>query len=190
MRSPFYFIVEPLDGKRYDNTRKFGEVDFVISASQEDHTVTQRQAIVVATPAGYTGPIQDGDMVLVHHNVFRKWYNMKGEESDSFSLLREGTYFLDDMQFYAYKHDGKWNAVGQYNLVRPILKVHDGFQFDTDKYVEQVGEMVYPSEYMVGIGIAPGAKIGFKEDSEYEFRIDDEILYRIQDNRIVINYDN
>jgi len=189
MRSPFYFIVEPLDGKTYDNTRKFGDVDFVISTSQEDHTVTQRHAVVVATPSGYDGPIKDGDIVIVHHNVFRKYYDMKGREKDSFSLLRPGTYFLDDMQLYAYKQDGKWNSIGQYNFLRPVEKVHEGFQFDTDKYIQQVGEMVIPSKHMSDIGIVESTRVGFKQDSEYEFRIDDEILYRVADNRIVINYD-
>jgi len=189
MRSPFYFIVEPLDGKTYDNTRRFGDVDFVISSSQEDHTVTQRHAVVVATPSGYTGPIMDGDIVIVHHNVFRRYYDMKGREKDSFSFLRPGTYFVDDMQLYAYKQGGAWYSVGKYNFVRPVEKIHEGFQFDTDKYVQQVGEVVMGSEYMKSIGISKGSRIGFKEDSEYEFRIDDEILYRVADNRIVINYD-
>ena len=186
MRSPFYFIVEPLEGKRYDNTRKFGDVDFVISSSQEDHTVTQRQAIVVATPSGYNGPIRDGDTVIVHHNVFRKYYDMKGREKDSFSFLREGTYFLDDTQFYAYKQDGEWHSINGYNFVRPVIKEHVGFQFDTDKYIEHAGEMVICSDYMKSIGIDKGCLVGFKEDSEYEFRIDEEILYRMQDNRIVV----
>ena len=50
MRSPFNFIVRPYNGRRYDNIKKIGGIDFITSSSQEDHTVSNRYATVVATP--------------------------------------------------------------------------------------------------------------------------------------------
>jgi len=44
MRSPFYFITKPLKGRRYDNIKKIGEIDFITSVSQEDHMATNRFA--------------------------------------------------------------------------------------------------------------------------------------------------
>ena len=57
MRSPKEFIVKPLKGKRYDNTKKIGDVDLILSTSEEDHKFSNRQGIVQALPLGYTGPI-------------------------------------------------------------------------------------------------------------------------------------
>ena len=53
MQSPHSFIVEPLKGKRYDNTKKLGEVDFIVSTSQEDHKFSNRFARVNSLPLNY-----------------------------------------------------------------------------------------------------------------------------------------
>ena len=71
MRSPDAFIVQPLNDTRYDNIREMGDVEFIVSSSQEDHRFSNRYAIVEATPISYTGPISKGDTLLVHHNVLR-----------------------------------------------------------------------------------------------------------------------
>ena len=71
MKSPHYFIVEPVDKKRYVNTKQIDNVDFVINTSQENHLASNREAIVISTPINYQGPIQKGDLLLVHHNVFK-----------------------------------------------------------------------------------------------------------------------
>ena len=76
MQSPFYFIVKPLEGKRYNNTKKIGDVNFITSTSEEDFKASNRKAIVEQTPLKYQGPIAKGDTLLVHHNVF-KFYNRK-----------------------------------------------------------------------------------------------------------------
>lgn len=77
MKSPFYFIVEPVGGKSYDNVRDNG---LIVSSSKEDHKATNRFALVINTPIGYTGPVSIGDTVVVHHNVFRTYFDMKGEK--------------------------------------------------------------------------------------------------------------
>ena len=76
MKSPFQFIVKPVKGKRYDNTKEIGGIDFIISTSQEDHKFSNRYAEVVSTPIDYSGPIQTGDILLVHHNVFKFYYDI------------------------------------------------------------------------------------------------------------------
>ena len=89
MRSPFYFIVEPVGGKSYDNVRESG---LIISTSKEDHKATNRFATVINTPIGYDGPIEAGDTLVVHHNVFRSYYDMKGKERKSMSHLKDNLY--------------------------------------------------------------------------------------------------
>ena len=60
MKSPFSFIVEPYNGRRYDNIKKIGDVNLIISSSKEDHTVSNRFAKVISTPINYEGEIIPG----------------------------------------------------------------------------------------------------------------------------------
>src|SRR5210317_1041750 len=100
MKSPFYFIVEPFGGRRYDNVKKVGDIDFITSTSQEDHTVSNRYAKVIECPSGYNGPIKPGNILLVHHNVFKIYYDMQGKERSGFSFLKDNTFFLESNQFF------------------------------------------------------------------------------------------
>ncbi len=108
MRSPFYFIVRPVNGRRYDNIKTLGDVEMITSVSQEDHMSSNRFAEVISTPSGYDGPISEGDTLLVHHNVFKIYYDMKGRERSGFSFLKDDTFFVDEDQFFLYLHVGEW----------------------------------------------------------------------------------
>ena len=89
MRSPFHFLIKPLGGNRYKHTKDINGVDFIVSSSQEDHTATNRYAEVVEPPIVYNGDIKKGDILIVHHNVFRKYYDMKGREKRALLFLRK-----------------------------------------------------------------------------------------------------
>ena len=65
MQSPFSFIVRPVNGTRYDNVKKIGDLDFLISVSKEDHKAANRYAQVVSTPINYSGDVNIGDILLV-----------------------------------------------------------------------------------------------------------------------------
>ena len=78
MQSPFSFIVRPVNGTRYDNVKKIADLDFLISVSKEDHKTSNRYAQVVSTPINYSGDVNIGDILLVHHNVF-KYYIQKAK---------------------------------------------------------------------------------------------------------------
>ena len=71
MKSPFQFIVKPVNGKRYDNTKKIAGIDFITSTSQEDHKFSNRYAQVVSTPVNYSGPIQINDTLLVQFFMYK-----------------------------------------------------------------------------------------------------------------------
>ena len=102
MKSPFNFIVRPLEGKRYNNTKSIGGMEFVVSTSEEDHKFSNREAIVVETPVGYTGDIKIGDTLLVHHNVFKFYNDMKGRRKSGKSYFKDDLFFVDNDQFYLY----------------------------------------------------------------------------------------
>ena len=95
MKSLYQFIIKPLD-QRYDNTKKINDKAFIVNTSIEDHKFVSKKAIVVSTPAAYKTKINIGDELYVHHNIFRRYYDMKGKEKNS------STFFKDDLYFAYY----------------------------------------------------------------------------------------
>lgn len=185
MKSPFAFIVKPIDNRRYNNTKEIGGIEFVVSTSTEDHKFSNREAQVIELPVGYKGPIQVGDTLMVHHNVFKYYNDMKGKQRSGKSYFKDDLFFVEEDQYYAYKHNGEWNAVGRYCFVKPIPP-EDSYIYKPLTEEPLVGEMKYPNEYLNSEGVKPGDRVCFKPDSEYEFRIDDEKLYRMYDHQITV----
>lgn len=185
MKSPFAFITKPLKGKRYNNTKTIGGIEFVVSTSQEDFSHSNRQAEVIELPLGYTGPIQVGDFLLVHHNVFKYYNDMKGIQRSGKSFFKDDLFFVEPEQFYAYRNGEHWNAVDRYCFIKPI-PVEDSYIYKNTKEEPLIGLIKYPNKYLVSQGINQGDKVTFKPDSEYEFNIDGEKLYRMYDHQITM----
>jgi hypothetical protein len=185
MRSPFNFIAKPVNGKRYDNTKEIGGVELITSTSEEDHKFSNRYAEVVELPLGYDGPVAIGDILLVHHNVFKFYNDMRGKQKSGRSFFKDDLFFIEPDQFFMYKHGSTWNTYDRYCFVKPIPAI--------DSYVKKpftdeplMGEMVYPNDYLVSQGIQEGDKVCFQPDSEYEFTVDGDKLYRMFDHQITI----
>ena len=185
MRSPFYFIAKPVNGKRYDNTKEIGGIDFIVSTSEEDHKFSNRFAEVVELPLQYKGPIEIGDTLLVHHNVFKFYNDMKGRQKSGKSFFKDDLFFIETEQFFMYKRDDKWYSYDRYCFVKPIAA--------TESYIKKpfseeplMGIMKYPNSYLLEHGIKDGDLVCFSPDSEYEFTVDEEKLYRMFDHQITI----
>ena len=189
MKSPNHFLVKPLGGRRYDNVRKYGDVDFIISSDQEDHTVTNRFAEVIEVPANYNGEIKAGDVLIVHHNVFKKYYDMKGKERDSFSFFRDDIYLIDEHQYYLYGNGSDWKAPNPYCFVAPIDNEDYNIftaNLENHKHLDLVGRIKYINEDLKSAGIEAGDTICFTPDSEYAFNIEGETLYRMRTQNICV----
>ncbi len=186
MRSPFYFIVKPVDDKRYNNTKSVSGIELITSTSEENHKASNREGIVEATPLGYTGEIKVGDTLLVHHNVFKFYNDMKGRQRSGRSFFKDDLFFVDNEQFFMYKNDKGWNAHDRYCFVEPIKK-EDSVIYKNSIEEPLVGIMRYPNEYLTSMGLKPGDRISFTPESEYEFTVDDEKLYRVYDHQITMS---
>lgn len=185
MKSPFYFIAKPDNGKRYDNIKQIGGIDFIVSTSEEDHKFSNRFAEVVELPLDYNGDIQKGDTLLVHHNVFKYYNDVRGRQKSGKSFFKDDLFFIEPDQFFMYKHNGNWNAYDRYCFVKPIAA--------TESYIKKpfseeplMGQMKYPSDYLIKHGISAGDMVCFSPDSEYEFTVDEEKLYRMYDHQITM----
>ena len=112
MKSPFSFLVKAYNERRYDNIKKVGDIDLVTSVSKEDHVSSNRFAVVEETPIDYTGPVKKGDTLLVHHNVFKYYYDKRGREKSGKSFFKDDLFLIDPDQFFLYKSEDKWRAYG------------------------------------------------------------------------------
>jgi len=184
MRSPYNFIVEPLNDRRYDNVKDMDGTEVITSVSQEDHISSNRQATVVALPISYEGPVRVGDTLLVHHNVFKFYYDMKGVQKSGRSFLKDNLFLVDYEQFFLYKQDGEWNAHGKYCFIKPV----DAKESFISKVGDEplMGTVRYINQQLVDLGVKVGDEISFTPDSEYEFTVDDEKLYRMFTNNITM----
>ncbi len=178
MQSLFDFIVKPANNKRYNNTTNIEGLEFITSTSQEDHMFSNREAIVINVPLGYKGNIKKGDTLLVHHNVFKYYYDMKGRQKSGKSFLKDNLFFVDSDQFYLYKQKGKWYSHDRFCFVKP-LKKQESIIYKNTEYEPLIGHIKYISDELKSYGVKVGDKVTYKPDTEYEFDVDGEKLYRI-----------
>ena len=180
MRSVYNFVVTP-KGERYNNKKKVGDSELILNTEIFNHQYINREAIVISTPIIGDTDIKSEDTVIVHHNVFRRWHNIHGEEKNSRSYFDEDTYLVSFDQIFLYKRDNKWKAPKGYCFVQPI-KTTDEFNMDSEKPLTGI---VKYSDGTVDVGDL----VGFRPNSEYEFIIDDTRLYRVLSNFITIKYE-
>jgi hypothetical protein len=184
MKSPYQFIVEPLYKSRYNNTKNISGLDVILNTSEEDHRFSSREAKVISTPINYCGPIEQGDILLVHHNVFKFYNDMYGNRKSGKSFLKDNTFLVDFEQFYAYKKNNKWYAFDRYCFISPI-PVEESYIYKPITHEPLMATMEMPNEYLKSQGIKKGDKITFRPDNEYEFIVDGKKMYRSFDHQIV-----
>ena len=180
MKSVYNFVVAP-KGERYNNKKKVDGGELILNTEIYNHQFVNRTAIVKSIPIISDTNIEPGDEVIVHHNVFRRWHNVKGIEKNSRSFFDENTYLINQDQIFLYKRNEKWIVPKGYCFVKP-LKAIDQFNIESEKPLQGI------VKYSDGT-VKEGDLIGFRPSSEYEFIIDGEKLYRILSNFITIKYE-
>lgn len=168
MRSTFYYLIKP-KGERYNNTKKVGDKELILNTEIFNHQYISRQAIVIGLPTEFDTPIKEGDEIIVHHNLFRRWHNARGQEKNSSGYIDEDLYKASEDQVYAYKRDGVWKSLPGYTFVKPAGDL--------------IGEVVHSDIY------SEGDIVGYRPVGEYEFTIDEEKLYRLKTQFITIKYE-
>ena len=180
MKSVYNFVVTP-KGERYNNKKKIGDSELILNTEIYNHQFVNRTAIVKSIPIIGDTDILPGDEVIVHHNVFRRWHNIKGVEKNSRSFFDENTYLINQDQIFLYKRNNKWEAPKGYCFVKP-LKAIDQFNIESEKPLQGI------IKYSDGT-VEVNELIGFRPSSEYEFIVDGERLYRVLSNFITIKYE-
>lgn len=185
MRSVFDFIIKPV-GERYNNKVKVGDGELIVNTSIETFKAVNKLAEVVAIPLAFETDIKVGDMVVVHHNIFRRFYDIKGKQKNSRSYFKEDLYFASADQIYLYGKSGNWKTFNDHCFVKPIKNKSS---FLLQKEQNLIGILKYGNSSLNELKINPGDLVGYKPYGEFEFIVDGERLYCMKSNDIVIKYE-
>jgi len=184
MKSIYNFIITPLN-ERYENEVKVGDKKLIVNTSIEDHKFISKRAKVLSVPIAFNTDIKEGDEVIVHHNIFRRWYDVRGNEKNSAQYFEDDKYFCNLDQIYLYKENNQYKPNLNYCFVKPLLDKSD---LRTQKEKPLIGIMKYPNSFLEDQGITKGTVVTFKPNSEFEFIVGDERLYCMKSNDIVLNH--
>ena len=186
MNSLYDFIVKPIGEGRYNNSKKIGEKELILNTKIESWKFVNRFAKVVSTPLAITTNIKKGDIIVVHQNVFRRFYNMKGKQTNSRSFFKNDLYFVSPDQIYLYKNKGEWQSFGDRCFIKPI-KNSDNIK--NRKEQPYVGILKIGNNALEACDINPGDLVGYKPGREWEFIVDSKRIYCMKSNDIVIKYE-
>ena len=131
MQSVFSYLVSP-KGKRTTGEITIDGKELLLNTELQNHEYTNRIGTVLNVPLIGNTVIEVGDEIIVHHNVFRRFRDIKGKEKNSKNFLQEDMYMVQPDQVYAYKRDGKWKALDGFCFVKP-LKSKDMFSLDKER---------------------------------------------------------
>ena len=185
MQSVFNFIVKPL-GDRYNNKVKVNDKELILNTKIESFKSVNNLAEVVSTPLAYSTDIKKGDIVLIHHNVFRRFYDIKGNQKNSRAYFMDDLYFCDLDQIYLYKRENKWQTFGDRCFIKPLKNID---YLKLDKEQRLIGILKYGNDALNKLKINPGDLVGYTPFGEFDFIIDGERLYCMKSNDIVIKYE-
>ena len=181
MKSVYNFVVTPV-GERYNNKKKVGDKELIINTEIFNHEYVNRTAIVKACPIINETCAEPGDEVIVHHNVFRRWHDVKGKERNSKAWFNEGNYIISQDQIFLYKNKDQWRPIPGFCFVKPLKSKNswgDNIEDPTRGIIK----------YTDG-SFLEGDVVGFTPFSKYEFVIDGEKLYRVYSKFITIKYEH
>ena len=180
MKSVYNFVVTPI-GQRYNNVKKVGDKELIVNTEIFNHQHVNRRAKVLSLPIIGDTDIEINDDVILHHNVFRRWHNVRGIEKNSKNYFNENTYIVYPDQIFLYKRFWKWRSPKGFCWVKPI-KNQD--KYSNNETQENIGIVKYTDGTFKVNDL-----IGFTPISNYEFVIDGELLYRVYTKFITIKYE-
>jgi hypothetical protein len=186
MNSLYDFIVRPL-GKEYSNDINIGGVKLILNTKIESFKFVNNLAVVVSIPLAYTTRINVGDIIVIHHNVFRTFYDIKGKKKKSRSWFKEDLYFcsLDQVYLYKNKNDDDFKSINNRCFIKPLKSKR---KFSVDKEQKLIGILKIGNSSLEAAGVNEGDLVGYTPYGEYDFIINDERLYCMKSNDIVIKY--
>ena len=182
MNSLYDYIVTPI-GNRYNNEIKVNKKSLILNTKIEEFKIINKKAKVVSIPKAYDLPIKKGDVVYIHHNVFRRFYNIKGKQQNSRSYFKEDLYFCSPDQIYLY-NNGVNNSFLDRCFIKPIVSK------DLNKKTKNnIGILKYGNKELLKLGVNEGDLVSFPDLREWTFVVDGELLYCMKSKDILIKHE-
>ena len=182
MHSVFNYLVEP-KGSRSTGKKNIEGQELLLNTDLQNHEYVNRIGTVLSLPlVTVYKELKEGDDVIVHHNVFRRFRDVRGKEKDSKNYLSENVYLVQPDQVYAYKRNDEWKALEGFVFVMPIKETK---MFSVNDEKPLIGIVKYSNGEFEKEQL-----IGFRPNSEYEFIIEGQRLYRVPVNSITIKYEH
>ena len=179
------FIITPTN-ERYNNKINIDGKTLIINSNIEDHKMVSRHATVVSVPIACDFNIKKGDEIIIHHNIFRRWYDIRGKQRNSSQYFKDDLYFCKPDQIYLHKKGDNWLPFMDRCFVMPIK---DTNYLSNDKEQKCVGILKIGNNALEACDINPGDLVGYKPGREWEFIVDSKRIYCMKSNDIVIKYE-
>ena len=182
MNSVYEFIIKPV-GNRYSNELTIGDKKLIVNSSISNHKFVNREAEIVALPLAFKTKLKVGDRVIVHHNLFRRYYNMKGKSVNSTKYFKDDLYFASLNQIYMKKTKDSWETLNEYCFIKPIVNKSSS---SLKKLKQCVGIVKYGNSALEALKIHKEDLVVFKKNREFEFLINNEVVYCMESNDILL----
>ena len=173
------FMVSPIGG-RYDNIKTIDDKELILNTEVFNHQYINRNAKVIATPILFPSPINVGDEIIIHHNVFRRWHDIKGSEKNSRCYLSDNRYLISEDQIFLYDSNN-WKAMPGFSFIKPLEAIDN---FNVEKERPLIGVVKYSDGTFNKEEL-----VGFSPGDEFEFVVEKERLYRVMNKYITIKYE-
>lgn len=184
MNSVYEFIIKPV-GNRYSNELTVGDKKLIVNSSISNHKFVNREAEIIALPLAFKTKLKVGDKVIVHHNLFRRYYNMKGKSVNSTKYFKDDLYFASPDQIYMKRTKDSWETLNEYCFIKPVV---DKSSSSLKKLKECIGIVKYSNSTLEALKIHKEDLVVFKKNREFEFLIDNEVFYCMKSNDILLKH--
>ena len=182
MKSPYNYVISP-SGERYNNSVDVEGKSLIVNTEIFNHEYVNREAKVHSCPTMLDTSIKPGAKAIVHHNVFRRWYDVKGVERNSKAWFNEDKYIVSNEQIFLYDNGDGWKAVDGFTFVQPLKLQKD---FITDEQEDPTRGIVVYNDGTYN----KGDIVSFTPFSKYEFVVEGKRLYRVYNKFITIKYEH
>lgn len=182
IKSPIFFIVKPLDGDRYKDSKKFGNSELLMNASLDNPLYTNRLAEVVELPMMYEGDVEVGDLLVVHHNTFRLMRTQMGSMVSSMKHIIKDLYWVDDYFIHINKN-GKASSRSPYLFLKPS---QESSIFYGNRESKNKGVIKYTNDKLSELGFKEGEEFAFKNHRDYRFNLFGEDYFKMDFESILI----
>ena len=180
MDSLYDYIVTPI-GDRYNNKKNIGNKELILNTKIESFKSVNKLAKVISIPKAYNLPIVKEDIVYVHQNVFRRFYNMKGRQQNSRSYFKDDLYFCSPDQIYLYKRKNNINSFLERCFVSPVRSKNL-----ENKVEKNLGILRYGNKTLTKLGVNQGDVVCFPDKRDWEFVVENELLYCMKSKDILL----